>query len=56
MADYHTDACMVSQESNLTWLIAIEFLTAVFSLFRAMKENLLAFITQRSGIAYLSGY
>ena len=49
-------ACMVSWESNLTWPIAIQFLRAVFSLFRALKENLLAFITGRSGIAFLRGY
>ena len=37
--------CMVSQESNLTWLIALEFLRAVFSLFKALKKILLAITT-----------
>ena len=49
-------ARMISRESNLPFPIAIELLRAVFSLIGALKENLLAFITGRSGIACLSGY
>ena len=41
MTDYQR-YLMVSQVSNLTWPIAIEFIRAVFSLHRALKENSLA--------------
>ena len=37
--------CMVSQASYFTWPIAIEFLRAVFSPFRVLKEYLLAIAT-----------
>ena len=44
MADYQTYVWSARSQTH-TWHIAIEFLRAVFSLFRALKENLLAITT-----------